>query len=72
MQILSILYLQVDCVAEEELEVHFLKPMENKPNLYVWRSANDCSFPVLLEELCLLKEGAVEDVLSGRVPCLKV
>ena len=46
--------------------------MENKPNLYVWRSANDRSFPVLPEELCLLKEGAVEDALSGSVPCLKV
>ena len=46
--------------------------MENKTNLYVWGSANDRSFPVLPEELCLLKEGAVEDVLSGRVPCLKV
>ena len=45
--------------------------MENKPNLYVWGSANDRSFPVLPEELCLLKEGAVEDVLLGGCRALK-
>lgn len=63
---------RIERVAEEGLEVHFLKELEAKKDHFVWGSSDDFSFPVTPDEVCVIQNKCVTDVIQGRTATIKV